>query len=54
MSYANLLLYGASLPTYRSPRDGDGHTGGRKKEETIDADNPANRQRIQDILKSIG
>ncbi len=47
MSYANLNLYSASLPTYRKP-DKDGKRDG--KGETIRADDPKNRDRVRDFI----
>lgn len=47
MSYANLNLYSASLPTYRKP-DKDGRRGG--KEQTIRADDPKNRDLVRDFI----
>ena len=48
MSYANLTLYGASLPSYRS------HSKGKQgEEEVIDASDPANKERVRAFLDSI-
>lgn len=41
MSYANLHLYGASLPSYHSRKPKD-----KGEEECIDAGDPRNRERI--------
>lgn len=49
MSYANLLLYGASLPTYRSDKK---DKRGRKQEK-INADDPSNNKRIQELINKM-
>ena len=49
MSHTNLILYGASLPAYRSPRD----KGGSDGDECINADDPSNRDRVRAFLNSI-
>jgi len=46
MSYANVILYGASLPTYSSKKNKD---KGRD-EEVIKADDPRNNDRVQAFL----
>lgn len=43
MSYANMILYSSVLPGYDDVKEGD-------QEQTIDADDPANQQRIQELL----
>ena len=48
MSYANLTLYGASLPSYKSTK---GKKGG--DEETIDAGDPNNRDKVRAFFESI-
>lgn len=46
MSYCNLVLYGASLPTYSSSKGGkDG-----KDDEIIRADDPRNNDRVQAFI----
>ena len=45
MSYSNLILYGASLPTYRSPED-------RKGSGDIDASDPENAGKVRAFIKS--
>jgi hypothetical protein len=47
MSYANVILYGASLPTYQSKRKNE------KTHETIKADDPRNKKRVSDFINSI-
>ncbi len=48
MSYANLILYGASLPTYSSKKDKSKGRG--RDEEIIRADDPRNNDRVQAFL----
>ena len=45
MTYANLILYGASLPTYRSHGDREGG-------EDIDASDPGNADKVRAFIKS--
>lgn len=45
MTYANLILYGASLPTYRSRKD-------REDGEDIDASDPENADKVRAFIKS--
>lgn len=48
MSYANMTLYGASLPSYKSSK--------AKKEgceKTIDAGDPNNRDKVRAFFESI-
>jgi hypothetical protein len=47
MSYANMVLYGASLPTYHSKSDKE------SDKDTINADDPANKQKVREFLDSI-
>lgn len=51
MSYVNMIMYGAVLPSYRSHKDGDkvSNTG----QDIIRADDPANRDRVRRFLDSI-
>ena len=51
MSYANLTLYGASLPSYQSNKDKakDGNSG-----EKINAGDPKNKDKVRAVLNSIG
>lgn len=51
MSYPNLILYGASLPTYKSPKDKKGKDG--KPQEHIDAGDPRNKDKVRAFLDSI-
>lgn len=52
MSYANMLLYSASLPTYRKPKTEDKKTG--EQQETIDAGDPRNKNRVREFLDAMG
>lgn len=52
MSYANLVLYGASLPTYSSSK-GDKNKGRSRDEEIIKADDPRNNDRVQAFLDAV-
>lgn len=51
MSYANMLLYSASLPAYRKPKTEDKKTG--KQHETIDAGDPRNKNRVREFLDAM-
>lgn len=47
MSYVNMIMYGAVLPSYNPKKD-------RKKgEEIIKADDPANRDKVRRFFDSI-
>lgn len=46
MSYPNLILYGATLPSY----DGRGSAGTSPAGELINGDDPANRERLNKIF----
>lgn len=48
ISYANLNLYGAVIPSYRGKKE-DGKSG----QEEINADDPKNRDKIRQVLDSI-
>ena len=48
MSYANMTLYGASLPSYKSPKAKK--EGGEK---TIDAGDPNNKDKVRAFFESI-
>lgn len=48
MSYANLVLYGASLPAYRSPKT----KNGKKQEEVIRVDDPRNSDKVLKLLRT--
>lgn len=49
MSYANMLLYGAVLPSYDDDNDNEDEVD-RKKDEVINADDPANKEKIRMLL----
>ncbi len=51
MSYANLILYGASLPTYSSKKDKNKSRS--QDEEIIKADDPRNNDRVQAFLDAV-
>ncbi len=51
MSYVNMIMYGAVLPSYRSRKDSD--KGGKSEQDIIRADDPANRDRVRRFLDSI-
>lgn len=51
MSYANLLLYGASLPSYHNKKQGKDKDG--KQQEVIKADDPRNRDKVKQFFDSI-
>lgn len=52
LSYANMILYSAVIPSYKSrdKKDGDG----KKKQDEIRADDPANRDKVRKFLDEIG
>ena len=48
MSYANMIMYGAVLPSYKSSKkDATGKAGDN---EEINADDPRNRDKVRRIL----
>lgn len=54
MSYANMILYGAVIPSDKSPeKDGKGVKSG-KKQERINGDDPHNRDKINKELELLG
>lgn len=50
MSYVNMIMFGAVLPSYKSQTDGrdDG-----KKQEEIRADDPSMKERARQIIDSL-
>jgi len=55
MSYANAMIYCATLPTYDSDDDEKNNKGADRKEkdnEIINADDPANRKKVKDFFKN--
>lgn len=50
LSYPNLILYNAVLPSYK-PKDRDDKERGRH--EVIRADDPNNRERVKQFLQQI-
>ena len=48
MSYVNLMMYGSILPSYDSKKDKSKNKD--DKDEIINADDPANKQRIRHLL----
>ena len=48
MSYANVILYGATIPSLKSGKD-----KGKEKQEVIRADDPKNRDKVRQFLESI-
>ena len=50
LSYANMMLYSASLPTYRKPKNKD-KTG--QRQETIDAGDPRNKDKVRAFLNQM-
>lgn len=51
MSYANMVLYGAVLPSYHAKDKGAGGTG--KKQEVIKADDPKNKEKVRQFFDNI-
>lgn len=50
MSYPNLILYNAVLPSY-NPKDKSG--GSDRGQEVIKADDPRNKERVKQFFDSI-
>ncbi len=50
LSYANLTLYSASLPSYKSPKDKDKKQGNHKE---IDAGDPKNKDQVRAFLDAM-
>lgn len=48
MSYVNMIMYGAVIPSYNSKRKGKGKDG--KEQEEVKVDDPRNRARVRQIL----
>lgn len=54
LSYSNLILLGATLPSYDAEKKKGGRqTGKRLDEEVINASDPKNRKRVKDFFNSI-
>lgn len=51
MSYVNVIMYGAVLPSYRR-KDGNNDNGG-KDQDIIKADDPNNKDRVRKFLDGI-
>ena len=51
MSYANMVMYGATLPSYKHKAD-DKNGKKRKRQKAIKADDPANREKVRRIFES--
>lgn len=53
MSYANMVMYGAVLPSYHT-KDKDGkRKKGRKQEEVIRADDRKNKEKVRQFFENI-
>lgn len=51
LSYSNMILYSAVIPSYKSKwKDGDGN---KKEQEEIKADDPANKDKVRKFLDEI-
>ena len=50
LSWANMILYGATLPSLNSGKD---KTKGEGEQEIIKADDPKNRDKVREFLDSI-
>lgn len=48
MSYANMILYGASLPSYKSPKGKDGNKA--VEDEVINGDDPEKQAEIDKLF----
>ncbi len=54
MSYANLHLYSASLPTYTPKKRNDKHRGSDSGDDrVIKADDPRNRHLVRQVLEEL-
>lgn len=54
MSYVNVIMYGAVLPSYHSKKDGSkGIDRNGKEQEIVKADDPKNRERVRKFLDEI-
>lgn len=51
LSYANLILLGATLPSYNSEKNKA--SGNTSSQEVIRADDPKNRQKVKDFFNSV-
>lgn len=47
MSYANMIMYGAVLPSYKSHKKNE---TGKADNEKINADDPRNKDKVRSIL----
>ena len=50
MSYANVIMYGAVLPSYRKPGSQDKE---EEKQDIVKADDPDNKERVRQFLEQI-
>lgn len=53
MSYANLIMYGATLPSYHKKKEGKGKGDKGNGEETISADDPRNNERLMALISEM-
>ena len=52
MSYANMVMYGAVLPSYKKGSDKDTKHGNRlTRQKHIKVDDPTNRDKVNKIMK---
>ena len=51
MSYANMVMYGAVLPSYKSPKGKGKWKNGKGGGKAIKVDDPANRARVKKIME---
>ena len=51
LSYANLILLGATLPSYNSEKSKT--SGNTSNQEVIRADDPKNKQKVKDFFNSV-
>ena len=50
MSYANMALYSAVLPSYKR-KDKDGKKRGKGRHKTVKVDDPGNREKLRKIFE---
>lgn len=53
LSYANMTLYSAVLPSYHSPKDKERRKGQRDDGVRVKADDPKNTGKVMEMLKKM-
>lgn len=52
LSYANLILLGATLPSYNSEKSSTDRTT-KRNEEVINAEDPNNKEKVRQFFNSV-